>query len=108
MLKDYVTLAQSKERKGSNFAIWQPCTFSVMNNKRVAVFDPSTGLKSNAALQGMVKFTVIPVTDGAKSSDPLNIREDGGCGLDPDSEFEAADDNPAAVAFGCPDGIQEA
>lgn len=77
-----------------------------MGNNSVAVFDPSTGRRSNAALEGMVRFTVIPVTSGA-NSDPLNMREDGGTQLDPNSAFEAAESRPDAAQFGCPDGIQE-
>ena len=77
-----------------------------MGGKGAAVFDPSTNRKSNNALQGMVCFKVIPITGGVEI-DPLNIREDGGCDMDPNSEFVSGQVNPQAAAFGCPQGFDD-
>ena len=79
-----------------------------MLNNSVAVFDPSTGRKSNAALTNLALFAVVPVNTGCLSLD-LNMREGGGCELNPDSGFEAAADDDVVMAdgFGCQNGIQE-
>ena len=59
----------------------------------VALFDPSTGGSSNAALCNMKSFTVIPIP-GEPGSDypgsgPLNVREaPTDCTIDPDEAIE--------------------
>ena len=53
------TLAQSKERKGSNFAIWQPCTHSILLSSPRFIVSSIHLLSKNTIMNTTFRFTSV-------------------------------------------------